>query len=301
MKAKLLLLSALFSATMVVAQSTDTTYWKKGFLGTLTINQVALKNWQAGGNSSYSWNALVILYANYEKDNWAWSNNLQMGIGYQFQNDITTKTDDRFEFTTNVGYKSAKNWHYMLFGQFRTQYFDGFAKSEDTVRISTFLAPAYTILGLGMEYKPDDKFRLYLSPVTIKHTYVRDSLLASQGAFGVTPGENGRIEAGAYLNTVWLKEEIVKNVTLRTKLDLFANYLENVGNVDINAEVFLLMKINNWLSASFMVQMIYDDDIKIDTGELASDGSPIIGPRAQWRQVLGVGLTARLQSPKSAE
>jgi hypothetical protein len=46
------------------------------------------------------------------------------------------------------------------------------------------------------------------------------------------------------------------------------------------------MKVNEWLSANFLTQLIYDDDIKImnaDTGK----GSPMV----QFMEMFGIGLS----------
>jgi hypothetical protein len=50
--------------------------------------------------------------------------------------------------------------------------------------------------------------------------------------------------------------------------------------------------IKSWLSANFGWQLVYDDDTPI----ILSDGGS--GPRTQFRQVLGIGLTYKVSNRK---
>ena len=84
-----------------------------------------------------------------------------------------------------------------------------------------------------MDYKPSDKFTAFFAPVTSKLTLVTDQALADSGAFGVDRGENFRAELGGYIRMA-LTQEVMKNVTLVTKIDLFSNYLKNPQNMDVN-------------------------------------------------------------------
>ena len=89
------------------------------------------------------------------------------------------------------------------------------------------------------------------------------------------------------------KKEIVKNVELDTKLNLFSNYLEEPGNIDVNWDLLLNMKVNEWLSASLICNLIYDHDIDIavdDNNDGVIEGS---GPRTQFKEVLGVGINMK--------
>jgi len=170
------------------------------------------------------------------------------------------------------------------------------------VRISHIMAPGYLFAGLGLTYKPTDWINIEISPATSKMTFVLLQELADNGDFGVDAAEydtngvktkdgaNFRFELGGYAK-IHLKKEVVKNVSLETKADFFSNYLENTENIDITWDVLLVMKVNSWLSANLTTNLIYDDDIDIVTGT-REDGSDIVGPRTQFKQTFGAGLTA---------
>ncbi len=111
-----------------------------------------------------------------------------------------------------------------------------------------------------------------------------DDSLSAAGQFGVSPGEKVRAELGGYVRVKYTVE-VVENVTLGSKIDFFSNYLDKPGNIDINFELLLAMKINNFLSATLNVNGIYDDDINL----IRKDGS--VGPGWQLKEVLGVGFS----------
>jgi len=286
-------------------EATDTSYWETGGLFSVNFSQVSLTNWAAGGNNSISLNSLVSLNASYNKGLNFWDNNLDLGYGILQQSPgVTQKTDDKIDFNSKYGrkFKSESKWGYAALFNFKSQFAPGFAMPTDTVKISDFLAPAYMLYSIGFDYKPKKFLKFFLSPVTGKTTIVRDQQLADKGAFGVEPatydslgrraelGKTIRHEIGGYLRAEFNKE-IVKNITFQSKLELFSNYLNNPQNIDINWENILNMKVNKYIAATFLVHVLYDDDIDIavDTND---DGiNDTSGPRTQIKQLLGVGFS----------
>jgi len=80
---------------------------------------------------------------------------------------------------------------------------------------------------------------------------------------------------------------------LDTKLNLFSNYLEEPGNIDVNWDLMLNMKVNDWLSASLIMNLIYDHDIDIAVDDNNDGVLEGLGPRTQFKEVLGVGLNMK--------
>ena len=285
-------------------QSTDSLDgWKVGGVISLNLTQVSLTNWSAGGENSISVNGIVSLFANLKKGNSTWDNSLDLGYGFLQQGDADVrKTDDKIDFTSKYGQKAFKNWYYAGLVNFKSQMTAGYNYPDDSTEISNFLAPGYLLGAIGMDYKPSEVFTLFISPITMKMTLVNDQNLADAGAFGVDPAEldtsgnviksgaTSRSEFGGYLRAL-LKKDIMKNINLQTKLELFSNYNEEPGNIDVNWEVLIAMKVNKFISATISTQLLYDDDIDIAVDNNNDGIIDEIRPRTQFKEVLGVGLT----------
>lgn len=277
--------------------------WKTGGVFSINLTQVSLTNWSAGGQNSLSVNGLLSIFANLKKGNSTWDNSLDLGYGilYQDGSDVR-KTDDKIDFTSKYGQKAFKNWYYAGLLNFKSQMTAGYNYPDDSTEISTFLAPAYVLVALGMDYKPSDAFTLFISPLTMKTTIVNDQTLANAGAFGVDPAEYNnlgilisdgktiRTEYGGYLRAQF-KKDIMKNINLQTKLELFSNYEENPDHIDVNWETLIAMKVNKYISATISTQLIYDHDIDIAVDTNGDDIIDKSGPRTQFKEVLAVGIS----------
>jgi len=279
---------------LVYGQDADTLEgWHKSGVFSLNMAQASFTNWAAGGQNSVALNGLINLAANYKMDQSAWDNALVIGYGKMLQkgNDLGwVKTDDRIDFQSKYGRKASEKWFYSGLMSFRSQMDNGYNYPDTDNKISDLLAPAYLLFSLGMDYKPNPEFSMFFSPLTSKNTIVMDDHLSSIGAFGVDPGKKFRPELGAYANLAWKKDEIMKNVNFLTKLDLFTNYLKNPQNIDISWEALLVLKVNKFISATVNTLLLYDDDILIKVDE-GGEGEPVMGRRAQFKEVIGVGLT----------
>lgn len=299
----------------LITESNDTLDgWKKGGYFGLNGSQVSLTNWVAGGQNSVSVNSLISLYANLKRGNMTWENSFDFGYGILRQSDVLfedngekwIKTDDRIDLTSKYGQKATDNLYYAALTNFRTQLTAGYNYAiDDVTEISGFLAPAYSLTALGLDFKPKmekegSEFSLFVAPITTKLTFVNDTILANQGAFGVDPGfvnDNGvyvpgkkfRAEFGGYLRMKY-KTNLAENITFTTKLDLFSNYLNNPERIDVNWENLLEVKLWKFLSATVSTHLIYDDDIDITIVD--ADGEPTArGPRVQFKEVFGLGLS----------
>lgn len=296
-----LLTTASLSAQVTEAESslkkakTDTVKsWKKGALFNLGFSQTTLSNWAAGGNSSVSGNGVANFHLDYLNTKESWENTLNLGYGLQKQDEADLqKTDDNIELTSKYGRKASNNWYYAGLLNFRTQFANGYNYPNDSIEISSFLAPGYMLGALGMNYKHKDDFGVFISPITSKTTFVMNDELSAIGAFGVDIDKKIRREIGGYLRGNFQKE-IMKNVKLTTTLGLFSNYLQSPENIDVNWDLLILMKVNKYITTTISTNLIYDHDITI-TQDADGDGiNEINGPRTQFKEILSLGFSYKL-------
>ena len=278
--------------------------WKLKSMFSLNITQSSFTNWAAGGRNNISGLGFINAQANYSKNKIKWANQLSTGLGgVQYFDDDLQKTDDVIDLQSTFSYGVKDPWFLSILGGFRTQFIDGFASPTDSLKSSTFMAPGYLNLSIGIEYIPNDNLKIMASRLSGKFTFVQDQTLANRGAFGVkpgvfdanglllTPGANFRAELGSYLRIMYNKE-LMENISLSSRLELFSNYINNPQNLDVNGEMILDFKVNKWFSASLQMNLIYDDDIDIE------DRNGDIGPRTQFKQVIGLGISYRLANYK---
>ena len=278
----------------------DTSYWSAGGLNTITFSQVYLSpQWAAGGQSSVAVNGAVGLFADYKKARNSWENSLDIGYGQLGQDrdqdgDLDfLKSDDKINFVTKYGYQiknKSTRWFFSALLDFRTQFAKGFSAEDMDSVISRFMAPGYLTIGLGVDYKPNKKLSFNYVPLTGKFTFVNDQRLANLGAYGVDSGRTHRSELGSFLR-IKVKTALVKNVNIDSRLELFTNYVENFGNIDVNWQNNIVMKINKIITANISTNLIYDDDIKFEIDENNDNIVDAIGPRIQFKNVFSLGLS----------
>lgn len=284
--------------------------WTKGGFLTLNIGQTALVNWVPGGNSNISAALVGHYHFNYKKKKHNWDNSIdgKWGVVKNWdlvtgKNDPIRKNDDRLQVTSKYGYDVTKkgklNAGLLLdfLSQFSPTYSLTADQKKDSVLVSRFAAPAYLKISPGMEYKFNQYFKIFFSPSTGKFTFVTDSLLSAQGAYGVDKGEKARAEFGAYF-TAWFDKEIVKNINFKSQLDLFDNFLNKDTdyngktkrlNIDVNWRNDFTMKVNKYITINIFTTLVYDDDQRINI-----EGKGLV-PRTQFSENLGVGFTYNIK------
>ncbi|MCG5644615.1 DUF3078 domain-containing protein [Flavobacteriaceae bacterium LSUCC0859] len=281
-------------------------FWTKKNRVSFNLNEVAFVNWNAGGDNSVAVLTAARFERNYAFRYISWENALDFRFGLNMrEGQGIRKTDDALRFTSTFGYRTdtISKWYTSGKLNFNTQLANGYKYPNTETPISRLMAPGYLFLGVGTSYiDAAKKINLYISPLTQKATFVLDQRLANQGAFGVekaildpdgnilTPGKNTLMELGFLVTHSWEKE-VYENVQMISRLNLYTDYLNSFGNIDIDWELNFNLKVNQYISAQIGTHIIYDDDIKFDV-EKAADGSVIDPgvPKTQFKQLLGVGV-----------
>lgn len=260
--------------------------WKiNGAIGT-NSSVTMLTNWAAGGSNSAS----LIGYGNiriiYQKNKLAWETFFDTEFGYTYLDKSQyswRKSNDKLNFSSKLGYSVGKNLFVTAMGAFRTQYAEGYDYPNDSTKnyISNFLSPSYTDLSVGMDWKPNSIFSIYLSPAAGRITTATDSTLRAK--YGVDPAKSFKAEFGAML-----KGEVnyqYKDFKVLSALTLFTPYSKKFGNVDIDWDLSISYQLMKVLSVSLGTTMKYYDAIKFDTG----DGKGVT-QHVQFKTMIGLGI-----------
>jgi hypothetical protein len=310
----------------------DTTHksgWRKGGVFSLGIGQGSSRNWAAGAEKfSFSLATNLSVFANYKERRFSWRNALD--LGYAMVNTTSLgnrKTDDKIDFFSKMGYDLSKTLSLANVLNFRSQFYQGFdydylGKGLQR-RTSSFMAPAYVIVAPGFDWHPFQSFSIFISPVSARFVIVTNNpksyyfengdIPDSLGGgfetplsvlYGVDPARKIRTEVGGFASINFFKE-VVRNVTYKSRLDLYSNYLKrdqfmvtgpdqleamkisaHPEKVDVFWTNVLVMQINEFLNVSYNFDLIYDDDVR-QFGENNTSAA------VQFRSQLTVGVSAK--------
>lgn len=262
--------------------------WKKDFKAGLNLNQASFSgNWKAGGVNSFGFNALLNFKARYKKDKDSWDNEIDLtygmvnnsGQGYR-------KTVDRVFVDTKYGRSLSKTWDFAAALNFQSQFAKGYTYAKDTAgvergtMISDSFAPAFITMALGFEYHPTDYFKVRISPVAPRVTLVKEVerfvTVDTPTPYGVQPGKFARFEWLAAQVIAEFNKDIMKNVNLKWRYQMFANYetLE-LKTIDHRLDVNITAKVNRLINVNLGGILLYDYDQD---------------PGAQWSQVFSLGV-----------
>ncbi|WP_346858419.1 DUF3078 domain-containing protein [uncultured Draconibacterium sp.] len=276
------------------------TPWSIGGEGSIGFTQTYLENWKKGGKSALS--TLIVLkgFANYSRsDNkLKWENSGELRSGWirpGGEDEELQKNDDKFELTSRVGISAFKKWYYSSELNINTQLFRGYSypKASHPEPFSAIMAPVQTYLKVGLDYKPNKDFSLFLSPLTLKNVYVRDTSLIDQTKYGVAETRKAFWEPGLNAD-IKFKTNFTKDISYETKYKMFINYQDPFKKFDINWENLFKMQLNSYIGMQFMVHFIYDDNILFPI--YGEDGVTKIGeePKLQIKEFFSIGFTYKI-------
>lgn len=287
-------------------------HWKFTSLNMVSINQNAFLNWSSGGESSLSGKVSTEYDLVYKKRRFIFDHGGKLAFGLVGYSDKRIeKTDDIIDLMWAISHETTSKWNLTSVLTFKSQFADGFKYPDDSTLISTFMAPGYGNISVGFNYKPNEKFHIYLSPAAGKLTFVMNQELADKGSFGVKKavidtanniiknGENMLAEMGVKLFTTY-KHKIMKNVDLRSTLNLYNNYTDHVKsnrwNIDIDWDTRIVFTINKIFSSVLFFHLKYDHNTKIPSYETI-DGEKIMvsnSPKLQMKESFGLSFSYKI-------
>lgn len=293
-KAFLPLIALIMTAQVAFAQDAEkpASPWTHGGLVGLNFAQSHFDNWAAGGQDNLNLLGTVVYNIDYNKNKHKWENDFDVQLGYNYFNlkKKPIKTDDRLFIGSLYGYNIVKDKLFLSANlTFQTQLADGYDyNTPDTAKVSEFMSPAYTTLGIGVDWTPTPAdarvvFSMNVAPITGKLTMVNNQAFADEGRYGmegakieysivgndttmlVTHSKKTRWELGAKV-TAKFKADVFKNVVFTSKLDMFFDYINELKRsyncpIDFDWDNLLTLKVNDWLNCNISARLVYDEDV----------------------------------------
>ena len=267
-------------------------FWTNGMLTELGFSQVSLTNWAAGGSGSVALNSYINAHANYAKGSMFWDNRAQFSYGFiQSYEEGYKKSSDKIVLDSKWGYRAINKFYFSANFNFSSQFSPGF---DGSGKVSKFLAPAYTSLGLGIDYKPGNgkDISINFAPFTGNLVIVTDPALREK--YGNDKNKTARWELGAQLKAS-LSKDIIKNLKVNSYLTLFSDYLNKPQNIQVNWDLQLSYKLNKYMQAGIRTNLIYDDNILFSTNRKVFNPQSgkeevVMQPRVQLQEVFSLNF-----------
>ncbi|GET27839.1 DUF3078 domain-containing protein [Prolixibacter sp. SD074] len=264
--------------------------WEMGGDGTLGFTQTTLKNWAKGGESSLAALGVAKYHVNYSKKKIKWENDLELRYGMnRTDTKGLQKNDDKIEFQSRLGYSAFNRWYYSGDFDFKTQMTRGYSDPDHQKPISAFMAPGYVTFSIGLDYKPNADFSLFISPLTSKTTYMNDTALIDPTNYGLKAGQKKLWEPGFIVKTTF-KKDIIENIHYETAGQIFVNYRYPFTKFNFDWEQTLVLKVTRSINTRIMTHLIYDDNTKFPVYDNAGNQ---IGKKPKWQfqELFTVGFT----------
>ena len=329
MKKYLLSFFALCLSATLLAQEAEQTPSSWSCTGVVGLNASAtgLVNWAAGGNNNVNGVAFGKVRLLYNENNLSWETNLNLEYGLSYidqKNDPFQKSSDVIDFKTKFGWQFHKAWYLTAAAGFQSQFaygraYDG-TEADDPI-ISKFLSPSYTDISVGIDWKPNSIFSLYLSPVAGKITtaYVgdavekanpglREQMQEKYGTWAYVKDSNEKkytnCKAELGLNFKGSINYTYKDLKIITTLGLFTPYAwdktevldaegkfvgyrdnnRRFGNFDVDWDAAISYQFLKCLNVTLSTSLKYYNGVKI------ADKDGISAERVQFKGILGLGV-----------
>ena len=282
------------------------------FEGTLrvTLNQLAITHWAAGGESNGSGKVSSNLTYTYDRELFKYVVNgiFAYGMSNYTKDKRYEKSEDRCELSMTMSNNNSNNLTFTSIASFTPQFTNGYTYPNDSIPISGFFAPAYLNVSAGYNYNYKNILSFYISPIAGKMTFVTNQKLANEGAYGVEAGyweihnndstwvngKNTLTELGINI-LIKYKQDFKNDMSIFSTLNLYNNYMDpnksNRWNIDVDWETGIKFTINKQISAIINIHLIYDDNIRFTVTENI-DGKEITKqkPILQFKESLGISF-----------
>jgi len=239
----------------------DTLWTPRGVVG-INLSQVAFDNWSQGGQNSLSFTFFSLLGLDYIGDPWKWRNGLKFAYGRtKFGDEEYRTNDNEIFFESTLIYHTG--WAVSPYAGLtaRTAVTKGFNyDSIPSFQIVDFMDPFYLTEALGFIYDRIPNFSTRLG-IGMKQTFTDQFNQYSDDPETLNEIEKFKNETGIESVTEY-KWEFLENMAYLTSLRLFGTF-NDLSIWDVRWDNLIVAKVNDYISVSFNVQLIYDEDESI--------------------------------------
>lgn len=248
--------------------------WQHNLVGSLSLTQIALKDWSQGGDDALSWTLTLDGKSEYDSGRYNWRNTYKFAFGQtKLGGQELRKTDDKIRLATTLTYNVGKHVDPYIGATAKTQFAKGY-RFEETgkVALSQFFDPAYFTqsAGVGVKPLPQVKTRLGLA--------LRQILTRDFNSFSNDP-ETAKTEKfdldGGIESITEVEWKVMEDVLYTSELEVFLP-LADVGATAVSFDNTVALKVNSYVNVNINLQLIDD--------QTASD-------KVQLKEALAVGLS----------
>jgi Protein of unknown function (DUF3078) len=327
MMKRLFTLAGLLLCSSLLFSQKDTSYWTRGAGLGADFAQLLQINPRAGaGQNRLGLGGAINFFAKHKKDRVAWDNVGLWQFGVQRfgsgplpggGNIPFQKAIDDLRFSSKLGFQTSASSKFFYAADLNfisqiTPTFQGpstfpgqfLSNVRNGTLLSQLFAPATINLSLGIDYKPNDKFSFFYSPLGAKWVIVGTDGIARLGVHGnpvtknaagtVTAFENVDAQLGSLLRANYANKFMGGKLAYTSSVLLFSNYLREPQNIDLDWNNSLAMTIFKNIQLGFLLNAFYDHDMRMQITDFNSpngvrtnaQGVPITGRRLSLTQQL---------------
>ena len=233
--------------------------WTTSTTPALKVSEQLFNNWSKSGNSTFDVTSTFFGNYKYTHPKYVWDNVADLAYGYAWQDldpegvlfETRRKSNDKIDLTSALSWNAYKGWGASFTANLKTQFGRGYeyegvgqAAEDSKMLVSDFFAPAYLTTALAFEYKKPD-WSVSLSFLTGKTTFVcNDWFIINGYNYGVIQNDpddpkkpfdpaneetyknikNAYFALGSYIKAQYLKKDLVPNLDLYARIELFYDY-----------------------------------------------------------------------------
>ncbi|MBP5535196.1 MAG: DUF3078 domain-containing protein [Bacteroidales bacterium] len=289
--------AAAFSQADTAATQRQAGAWTTTTNPALKASEFMFKNWSSSGNSQIDVTGTFFGNYKYKHPKYVWDNIVDLAYGYAWQDldnsdsvgglfETRRKSNDKIDLTSALSWNAYKGWGASFTANLKTQFgagyvYDGIGAMADSTKkqVSGFFAPAYLTTALSFEHKKDN-WSVSLSFLTGKTTFVcNKSLIDSGYTYGVIqkyPDDPLKYTysyfgLGSYVKAQYLKKDIVKNLDLYARFELFYDYRkpgtmkwDDIANTDYRGYEYANNTLDQLTSKKWLARRAFESDLDFE-------------------------------------